>query len=105
MNKEDNIDKLNDLFDENTDNIGEVDTEKEHQSNIDKNDDPKINNASVHNQKLDINSNVGSFVNVEEPIADGINDVGILYLWKMWQNTGDKGWSESSDLSGLFLRI
>ena len=31
MNKEDNIDKLNDLFDENTDNIGEVDTEKEHQ--------------------------------------------------------------------------
>ena len=31
MNEEDNIDKLNDLFDENTENIGEVDTEKEHQ--------------------------------------------------------------------------
>ncbi len=54
-----------------------LDTEKEHQSNIDKNDDPKINNASVHNQKLDINSNVGSFVNVEEPIADGINEIDV----------------------------
>ena len=31
MKEEDNIDQLNDLFDESTDNVGEVDTEKEHQ--------------------------------------------------------------------------